>query len=247
MVRQSLRQIELDDGKLLAEALRAQSATPQPYPLTDEDRRALRVSRVERTDRAIEVVVPDAQTDASTPHSSPPAELRESVRVQALLASIGEKIGLSIWIPRNDRGGVLQEWNAKPGTLLDRLPLNYDEATLKTIEQIDVLWLSKRSIVRAFEVEHTTSIYSGLLRMADLVALQPNLRIKLHIVAPEARQEKVFQELRRPVFSLLEGEPLSEICTYISYGSVHKLAALEHLPHVAESIVEEYEESAADA
>jgi hypothetical protein len=39
------------------------------------------------------------------------------------------------------------------------------------IERIDVLWLKGRSIKRAFEVEHTTSIYSGILRMADLLAL----------------------------------------------------------------------------
>ena len=51
-----------------------------------------------------------------------------------------------------------------------------------------------RSIVRAFEVEHTTSVYSGILRMADLLALQPNMDIKLHIVAPEAKRDKVFQE-----------------------------------------------------
>ena len=28
------------------------------------------------------------------------------------------------------------------------------------------------------------AIYSGLLRMADLLALQPNMNIRLHIVAP---------------------------------------------------------------
>jgi hypothetical protein len=42
--------------------------------------------------------------------------------------------------------------------------------------------------VRAFEVEHTTAIYSGLLRMADLLSLVPNMDIKLHIVAPEPPQ-----------------------------------------------------------
>ena len=87
------------------------------------------------------------------------------------------------------------------------MPLNYDETTLSTIEQIDVIWLKGRSIVRAFEVEHTTSVYSGLLRMADLLALQPNMNINLHIVAPDNRQEKVFQEIQRPVFSLLEKGP----------------------------------------
>ena len=65
--------------------------------------------------------------------------------------------------------------------MLESLPLNYDDTTLKTVENIDVLWVRRRSIVRAFEVEHTTSIYSGILRMADLMALQPNLDIKAHI------------------------------------------------------------------
>ena len=47
--------------------------------------------------------------------------------------------------------------------LLDVLPLNYEDQTLRTVEQIDVIWLHGRSIVRAFEVEHTTAVYSGLL------------------------------------------------------------------------------------
>ena len=55
------------------------------------------------------------------------------------------------------------------------LPLNYDNATLKTIENIDVIWLQRRSIAHAFEIEHTTAIYSGLLRMADLLAMRREL------------------------------------------------------------------------
>jgi hypothetical protein len=164
--------------------------------------------------------------------------------MQAELANVGAKMGMKIWIPRADRGGVLREWANEGGALLDRLPLNYDETTLRTIEQIDVLWLKGRSIVRAFEVEHTTSVYSGILRMADLVALQPNMNIKLHIVAPEARRDKVFQEIRRPVFSLLEKGPLAEYCTYLSYVSLHKLAEQEHLSHMSDTVLDEYEEEA---
>ena len=67
------------------------------------------------------------------------------------------------------------------------------------------------------EVEHTTAIYSGILRMADLLALQPNMDINLHIVAPEERRDKVFEQLRRPVFSLLEQQPLAEVCSFLSY------------------------------
>jgi len=60
--------------------------------------------------------------------------------------------------------------------------------------------------------------------MADLLALQPNMEIRLHIVAPVSRREEVFQELRRPVFSLLDRGPLSENCTCLSYESVRALA-----------------------
>jgi hypothetical protein len=122
--------------------------------------------------------------------------------------------------------------------------LNYEAATLDTIEQIDVLWLKGRSIARAFEVEHTTAVYSGLLRMADLLALQPNMDIRLHIVAPEERREKVFREMKRPVFSVLERGPLSRRCTFISYESVDIINNLKHLAHTNDSIIAEYEENA---
>lgn len=82
--------------------------------------------------------------------------------------------------------------SAEVSSVIDVLPLNYDDTTLKTVVQIDILWLRGRAIALAFEVEHTTSIYSGILRMADLLALQPNMDIKLHIVAPYARKDKVF-------------------------------------------------------
>jgi hypothetical protein len=54
--------------------------------------------------------------------------------------------------------------------------------------------LAKAERTRAFEVEHTTAIYSGLLRVADVLAFQPNMDIALHIVAPDEKREKVFRE-----------------------------------------------------
>ena len=108
--------------------------------------------------------------------------------------------------------------------VLDSLPLNYDDTTLGTVEQIDVLWLKGRSMARAFEIEHTTAIYSGLLRMADLLALQPNMDIRLHIVAPPDRRERVLREIRRPVFSLLARGPLYDQCSFLAYDSIDSLA-----------------------
>jgi hypothetical protein len=173
-------------------------------------------------------------------------EVRESIKIQGLLAKIGEQMGFDIWLPNPDRARVAKVWQPKdPRTLLTILPLSYDKATQSTIGLIDVIWIkNKRSIARAFEVEHTTSIYSGILRMADLVALQPDIKIKMHIVAPSDRQEKFSTEIRRPVFSYMTNGRLSDMCTFISYDDVKHIAELEHLSYTKDGILENFEVSA---
>ena len=196
------------------------------------------------SDKDVTVTVPDNEGDEDNGRTAAHGEVRESIPIKALLAEIGSRMGMQIWLPRSDRVAVADEWRGDHPPPLQRLPLNYDEITLKTIEQIDVLWLKGRSISRAFEVEHTTSVYSGILRMADLLALQPNMDIRLHIVATLGRRDKVLHELSRPVFSLLERGPLSESCTYLSYDSIRELAALPSLAHLKESVLDDYEEGA---
>lgn len=239
--RSSLNHLPDEDGALLERMLLAQQRGPKQYLLDDKDRRALAPLVAKRPEGAVAVTVPD---DADEGEETPKPEARESIKVQALLARIGSTMGFKIWLPSNDRGGVFSEWPAGTSSLVEKLPLNYDQTTLDTIQRIDVLWLKGRSIVRAFEVEHTTAIYSGLLRMADLISLQPNMEIKLHIVAPEDRRTKVLDEIKRPVFSLLEGRPLAKTCTYLSYDSVREIGALPHLAHVNDSVLDDYAEEA---
>jgi hypothetical protein len=248
-VRGSLVRLEERDGEFLIKQLKDQAAKPRAFPIHEQDAKKLSTHTVNRPGKVVTVSVPEESGGGGdiSPSPAEETESRESIQVQALLAQVGVRMGMSIWIPRADRGGVQREWkkeNQLMIDLMDRLPLNYDDTTLRTIEQIDVLWLRGRSIVRAFEVEHTTSVYSGILRMADLLALQPNMEINLHIVAPAARREKVFQEIRRPVFSLLEKGPLAESCTYLSYDGVRELAALQHLSHLSDSVLDEYSEEA---
>jgi kynureninase len=80
--------------------------------------------------------------------------------------------------------------------------------------------------------------------MADLLALQPNMDIKLHIVAPLAKRDKVFNEIRRPVFSLLDRGPLAESCTYLSYDSLSEVASQKHVAYLSDRVLDEYAEEA---
>jgi type II restriction enzyme len=65
------------------------------------------------------------------------------------------------------------------------------------------LWLNRQSgqVAAAFEVEHTTSIYSGIVRLLDLALGAPEQAVKgLFLVAPEEREAEVRQQLQRPAF-----------------------------------------------
>ena len=242
-LRGSLIPLAGADGDLLDRLLRRQDRERRTHSLTDDDRKKMVSLRVRRADADVPVSVPepDIEPDADSEQDGGDVT-RTSHQVQAALARLGADLGLDVWTPRNDRERVQAALGRNDVRFLERLPLNYDEATLRTIENIDVLWLKRRSIVRAFEVEHTTAIYSGILRMADLLALQPNMEIRLHIVAPPERREKVFEELRRPVFSLLERGPLAELCTYLSYDGLDELTALPNIRHMKDSVIEEYAE-----
>lgn len=166
--------------------------------------------------------------------------------IQFALLKLGSDMGMELWVARNDRK---REWNGTaagdlPG-MITVLPTQFNEATNRTIELIDVLWLKGNSIVAAFEVECTTSIYSGLLRMSDLLALQPNLDIKLYLVAPDERRGKVEQEIQRPTFKIRD-KPLPSVCGFLAFSKLmEKVDAIQRLG-LAKSLKADFLESTAE-
>ena len=71
------------------------------------------------------------------------------------------------------------------------------------IRLIDILWIDDTDqIVAAFEVEHTTSIYSGIVRMLDLALGANTTKLhSLYLVAPDKREADVRSQMARPAFS----------------------------------------------
>ena len=244
MVFSSPRLWPKGDGLFIEKMLLEQSQNLKEYPFTESDEKKLRSSKI-RISSKKEVIVSVPDNDEENANDSvDQKKQRDSIKIQAKLAEIGEKLGFKIWIPLSDRSRVIDIWKQNTDVLLEDLPLVFDDMTLKTIKNIDVLWIKGRSIVRAFEVEDTTSIYSGILRMADLLSLQPMLDIKIHIVAPDSRRDAVFQQITRPVFAVMEKGPLSEICSYLSYDSVLEISKENKLKHMTDSIVDDYIEYA---
>ena len=147
-------------------------------------------------------------------------EASAHLEMQWLLAKLGNDMGLGVWVARNDRSRIINGRTfAALTNLITVLPVQFDDVTRRTVEMIDILWLRGSAIVAAFEIESTTSIYSGLLRMSDLISMQPNLAMPLYIVAPDERRDKVKEEISRPTFSKLP-TPLSDLCRYIPFSAL---------------------------
>lgn len=191
--------------------------------------------------RITEIIGPKPPKE--TPHEPP--ENCDHEDIQWILSKLGCQMKLDVWVAKNDRNKEIKGKRfANIPTLAEKLPAQFDDKTNNTIELIDVLWLEKNRILAAFEIENTTSIYSGLLRMSDLISMQPNLNIQLYIVAPDERREKVISEINRPTFSKLT-PPLSNICRFIPFSKLKEKIQLpsDVIIHLRPSFLKEISES----
>jgi hypothetical protein len=236
------------DGEAVLAAVRDAEENPVMRPVD--------AAKLARRPRALKaaigpVTVPESEDSVEESPAHPEEDVLLSkeptahTEIQWRLLKLGSDMGLGIWVARNDRN---RDWKGHSFSDIARmrseLPRQFDEATSRTIELIDVLWLNGNAIVAAFEIESTTSIYSGLLRMSDLIAMQPNLNIPLYLVAPDDRRQKVFAEVNRPTFSRLS-PPLVDVCRFITFsalrdyldqiGSVVRYLKPEFLDEVSES------------
>jgi type II restriction enzyme len=147
------------------------------------------------------------------------SEERTHSEIQLWLRDLGRALGFDVWIAANDRsrsdgaGGRLDDGcvEALPSRLAS-LP------GADAVRLIDVLWLDRGDarVAAAFEVEHTTSILSGIVRMLDLASAQDGAVPSLFLVAPDGREEEVRAQLERPAFAAIS----SLRVRYVPYGEL---------------------------
>lgn len=123
--------------------------------------------------------------------------------IQGWLRDLGRALGFQVWIASNDQRRSYQGQPLGQGCLT-RLPTALEALpAVDTIRLIDVLWLdADAKVAAAFEVEHSTSIYSGIVRMLDLALGAPDhLSSAYFLVAPDNREQDVLAQFARPAFS----------------------------------------------
>jgi type II restriction enzyme len=129
---------------------------------------------------------------------------RTHTEVQGWLRDLGHALGFDVWVASNDVGRPYAGGRLGDGCM-SALPATIDNAPgAEAVRLIDVLWLERSSsrVAGAFEVEHTTSIYSGIVRLLDLALGQAGEAAHgLFLVAPDSREDDVRAQLARPAFS----------------------------------------------
>ncbi|MBK7381030.1 MAG: hypothetical protein IPJ03_18935 [Ignavibacteriales bacterium] len=120
--------------------------------------------------------------------------------MQYHLLKIGKALGYDVICARNDFSKSYNESNFSFLCLNEFPVIQIDKETLNTIQLVDVLWFKKdtSNIVGAFEVEKSTSIYSGILRLTDLAYSIADGDEVFYIIIPDSRERDVILQLSRP-------------------------------------------------
>ena len=159
--------------------------------------------------------------------------------MQYHLIKIGRSLGYDVAVASNDRSKQYGDAKFSFLCLSGLPPMNISPETFATVGLIDVLWLEKgtNQVIGAFEVEKSTSIYSGILRLTDL-AYSTEKEIKsLFLVAPDKREKEVILQLTRPALQHVAPRiqyilfnKLREDCDAIcKYGADHSV--MQKLAH----------------
>ena len=137
-------------------------------------------------------------------------------QVQTLLAGIGHSKGYDVWLPDNNIAQM--DWSLTERFSVCRALPNGFEDVEAILAEIDVVWITSGAnrIEALFEVEHSTPVYSGLLRFNDLFLTAPRLS-RFSIVANDTRRAVFSRQLYRPTF---RRSGLSDMVSFLEYPNV---------------------------
>ena len=137
-------------------------------------------------------------------------------QVQTLLAGIGHFKGYDVCVPDSDVGRL--DWS-----LTTRFPPRPTipagfELVRAILAEIDVMWVAggRDTVEGLYEIEHSTPVYSGLLRFNDILLTDPKVA-RFSIVSNDTRRDLFSRQLFRPTF---RKSGLAELCSFLEYANV---------------------------
>jgi hypothetical protein len=214
-LQRSLNRVPDEDGTRLLEMLK-QPREAVPLDLPTHRRRRQQAEAPEPTLLDAQAIPLDERAKATEAEEAE-AEPRTHTEIQAKLRDIGLFEGYDIWVA--DRGTSWNNQALGAGCLRD-LPVVAAEQTRRVMRNIDVIWFRKGAghPIRFFEIEHSTSVYSGLLRFNDVIIDFPIP--EAFIVGDGDRTRAKFErEIARRTF---EHSGLRKVTKFLLYDQVRQ-------------------------
>ena len=137
-------------------------------------------------------------------------------QVQTLIAGIGHIKGYDVYVPAYDVGNL--DWSlTKSFPLRRQIPEGFDQVR-GILGEIDVVWIAsgRNDVEGLYEVEHSTGVYSGLLRFNDVLLTDPRVT-RFSVVSNELRRDLYSRQIFRPTF---RKSGLAELCSFLEYSNV---------------------------
>lgn len=136
-------------------------------------------------------------------HQEVKAEKEEEnlhTEMQYHLLKIGKALGYDVIPALNDKSKSYAGSNFSFMCLPEFPQFDLEKDTLNTVKLIDVIWFEKgtNNVIAAFEVEKSTSIYSGILRLTDLSYTIADGDEVFYLIVPDKREKDVMMQLSRP-------------------------------------------------
>jgi len=136
-------------------------------------------------------------------------EIQDDVKLthydlQAKLVLVGSYLNYRTFVPAPDKNkqtvfGVLGDLCTEKEIPVGSIP----GLSLNTVKFVDVIWFDEEGYpTHAFEVEHTTDITKGLLRLYQV----HKLRIKMFIISEEINKGKFQREVAKSPFAKIKSE-----------------------------------------
>jgi hypothetical protein len=209
-------------SRVVASWLPALSADRKQYKLIVRDERAIFAASSGRRPFDLRPFLGLDSIHANlrqAPGTEPATQTRKHAEVQGMLLEIGNLRGFRTYSP--DRASSWARGTLGKTATLREAPVIPGIAS-DVARRVDVLWFDDEIPVDAFEVELTTGIWSGLVRLGEFVRLST----RLHVITDDAPVH-----FERKISSFVF-KPLVQRCSHASVADVKKLHAAEQ--HVSD-------------
>ena len=174
------------------------------------------------------VITPEIYHELINLAEAPIGEITEEIpehthnSIILTLLKIGKLLDCDVWVCNDLKNKIIEDQRLGDLSIPDLILPGLTDSTLRILKAIDVIWLRERSVIAGFEVEHSTPIYSGMLRFTDLFLEIPNFKIRAYIVAPDSRKNQVINQFNRNTFkNILDNEDKVSKIEVIYYSSLN--------------------------